>query len=239
MTPEPLPFTGPRGEGISAYRYGSGEAGLIVAPGILAHQKLPEITRLAEELSARLSVYTLDFPGHGESGGRFSMGRREHLVLEKLLRVARTRHPRVAIVGFSFGGFHAAIVASRARVDALVLVSTPAHLRVWDHFPFGRAYFRTLPRILKRRRGRIRLGVAWPRQNPIDVIHLVKAPVLVLHGTDDWIVSARHADLLFGRLTGPKEKEIIAGGLHAEYLLAQDPDRFRARVQAFAEAHLT
>lgn len=235
MTPEPVPFVNARGQRISAYRHGppSGSA-VVLAHGILAHQKIPELAALASRLAEHATVYTLDFRGHGESEGSFTLGREEHLDLAQLLATARASHDRLALVGFSFGGFHSVLAATAVPVDALCLVSAPAHLRVVDHFPFGRAYFQTLPHILRRRRGRIRVN-PWrlPTLQPYQVIEKLTCPILVLHGTSDWIVSERHARLLHELARAPCELLIIPGGLHAEYLLTQDLDEMARILMKF------
>ncbi|MFN7973796.1 MAG: alpha/beta fold hydrolase [Acidobacteriota bacterium] len=221
----PVRLRSTQGDSLAAFRYGDAPRAVVIAHGILAHQDLPEIRGLVDRFRRDATVYTLDFRGHGASGGKFTMGQEEHRDLAALLGIVKATHRRVGLVGFSFGGFHSVLAAAAVPVDALCLVSAPAHLRVWDHFPFGRAYFRTLPHILMRRRGRHRIGVfARPSVNPEDVIARVAAPVLVVHGTDDWIVSERHARLLHERAHGPKHLEVVPGGLHAEYLLKQDPD---------------
>lgn len=233
-----VPFETAGGIAVSAYRYGSVRAGaVIVAHGILAHQRLPEIVTLAERLADEHTVYTLDFRGHGESGARFTFGCEEHQDLGELVRRVRASHRRVALVGFSFGGFHALLTASHDPVDAICTVSAPAHLRVLDHFPLGGAYLETLPHILRRRRGRVRVELGrWPRLNPVDVVGRLEAPLLVVHGTRDWIVSLRHARLIHELARGPKTLEVIDGGLHAEYLLVQDPAGMRRRISSFIRA---
>ena len=218
-----VPLKSTRGDTLAAFRYGDSPRAVVIAHGILAHQDLTEIRGLVDRFRRDATVYTLDFRGHGASGGKFTMGQEEHLDLAELLRMVKTAHRHVGLIGFSFGGFHSVLAAASVPVDALCLVSAPAHLRVWDHFPFGRAYFRTLPHILMRRRGRHRIALfARPDTNPEDVMARVTAPVLVVHGTDDWIVSERHAHRLHDLASGPKRLHVVAGGLHAEYLLKQD-----------------
>lgn len=237
---EELTLQGAAGQSIAARRYGpaSGPA-VILAHGILCHQDLPELVALAAGLTPRYTVYTLDFRGHGRSGGTFSMGREEYRDLAIVVGHVRASHPRVAAIGFSFGGFHSVLAATVVPVDVLCLVSAPAHLRLADHFFFGRAYFRTFRRIVKRRRKRVRVNLlSYPRLVPRDVIGTIVAPVLIVHGTDDWIVSERHARLLHERAAGPKRLDVVPGGLHAEYLLEQDLPGMTARLGGWLDRYL-
>ena len=247
IRPFSVPLESVDGHRLSCYRYDAGAlreragrgAAVILAHGILAHQKIPTLVRLARFLAGRFTVYTLDFRGHGESGGWFTLGRREHLDLDRLVRKIREGHDRVGIVGFSFGGFHAALTAAETRVDALCLVSAPVHLAILDHFPFGRAWLRTLPLIILRRRGLPRINpLRFPKTRPMDLLPAIAAPALIIHGDSDWLVSLRHAETYHRLIGGKSDLRIVPGGLHAEYLLATDPEMMQDLIGAFLDETL-
>jgi uncharacterized protein len=85
---------------------------------------------------ARAGIASLrfDFYGSGESEGEFSEMTLETEAADALaavdfLRRQRGINPRrLALVGLSLGGAIAALIAQRARVEALVMWSAPAHL---------------------------------------------------------------------------------------------------------------
>jgi uncharacterized protein len=85
---------------------------------------------------ARAGIASLrfDFYGSGESEGEFCEMTLESEIADALaavefLRRQRGINPRrVALVGLSLGGAIAAVIAQRARVQALVMWSAPAHL---------------------------------------------------------------------------------------------------------------
>jgi pimeloyl-ACP methyl ester carboxylesterase len=207
---------------------------VLVVPGILAHRDLPEHVLLAERLSQACDVATLDVRGHGESQGAFTWGAREPDDVARLARSLRERYARVLGLGFSFGGFHCAVAAGLEAgagrpplFDALAIVGTPAHLWLVDHNPLTRALARHLGPALRRERRLTRLA-PWPLRRPGTPQTLIGAirdtPLLIAHGSDDWLVPLAHARRLYERANEPKELAVIERGLHAEYMLAADPE---------------
>ena len=207
---------------------------VLVVPGILAHRDLAEHVLLAERLASVCDVATLDVRGHGDSRGRFTWGVREPDDAARLARSLRERYARVLGLGFSFGGFHCTVAAGlEARAgrpplfDALAIVSTPAHLWLLDHNPLTLRLLRHLPPMMRRQRRLTRLG-PWPLRRPGTPEVLIGAirdtPLLIAHGNHDWLVPLAHARRLHARANEPKELTVIDRGLHAEYMLAADPE---------------
>ncbi len=81
------------------------------------------------------AVLALDFRGHGNSGGRSSVGRTEVWDVDAAIGYARDQgHSRVAVIGFSMGGAvtlrHAGLVSSNPRVglaDQQISLVEPGH----------------------------------------------------------------------------------------------------------------
>ncbi len=213
---------------------GGARALALVVPGIFAHRGLPEHALLRARLAATLDVATLDVRGHGDSGGAFTWGAREPGDVAAVVAGLRQQYERLLGVGFSFGGFHCLVAAGRAGraggpplFDALAVVGTPAHLRVFQPHPFRRGLLRHLAPVLRRRRRFTRLS-PWPFPRPDDPQDLVAeiegTPLLVVHGEDDWLVPPSHARLLHARARTEKQLALVARGLHAEYMLGAAPD---------------
>ena len=228
-------------DGGVALRYtlrASGHPGaILVVPGIFTDRACPEHRRLAEGLGDVADVATLDVRGHGDSGGAFTYGRREPGDVASLAARLRRDYRRVGVIGFSFGGFHAALAAGRARpFDAVALVATPARLFLADHNFLTRGLLRTLPFALRRRRRFTRLSASAlpPFETPAGLVsRIAPTPLLLVHGTDDWLVPPKHARQLFARAREPKQLVLVEGGLHAEYMLADDPEPLLKPLRAF------
>lgn len=221
---------------LTRWRAGHDRAVLLL-PGILMHRESVEMRVLAQRLASIADVVVLDVRGHGDSGGLFTWGRREADDVAELAAVLRRDYARLGGLGFSFGGYHTAIAAALHRpFDAVALVAAPYRLFVLDHNLLGAGLWRSLPYVLRRRRRVPRLSPLplFRRDNPGRLIHrIAPVPLLIAHGTADWLVSIRHADLLFARAGEPKTLVRVEGGLHAETMLLDDPEPLLEPLSAF------
>ena len=68
--------------------------------------------------------------------------------------------------------------------------------------------------------------------NAIDVIDLVKAPILLLHGTADITVNVEHSYDLYKKATQPKELWILPGGQHTA-LYDHQPTQYEEKIIKF------
>jgi fermentation-respiration switch protein FrsA (DUF1100 family) len=200
---------------------------VLVSPGIFLHRESVEHRSLARRLAAYADVVTLDIRGHGDSEGAFTWGVREP---EDIAAVAATLHrtyDRVGGLGFSFGGHHVGMAAAVHRAfDAVALVAAPRSLFLLDHNFLTAGLLRSAPLILRRRRRPTRL--ALPRRAPAALVRVVDriapTPLLIAHGTADWLIPPRHARDLFARAGEPKSLVMLERGLHAENILVDEPE---------------
>jgi uncharacterized protein len=215
---------------------------ILVVPGIFTHRACREHRLLAERLADLADVATLDVRGHGDSGGAFTFGRKEPADVARLGEHLRGSYPRVGVLGFSFGGFHAVVAAARDRpFDAVAIVGTPARLFILDHNLLNRGLSRSLRLAVERERRPVRFSplLLPPGHDPMRLVHLVApTPLLIAHGADDWLVSPDHARQLFARAGEPRELHLLPAGLHAEYILADDPEPLLAPLRTFFARHL-
>jgi uncharacterized protein len=222
---------------------GGRERAVLIVPGILMHRGSVEIRRAAERLAADHDVVTMDVRGHGDSGGLFSWGRHEPDDVAEVAAALRRDYPRLGALGFSFGGYHAAVAAALHRpFDALALVAAPHRLFLLDHNPLGRGFWRSLPHMLRRQRRFPRFSpVSLPRRDtPGRLVHrIAPVPLLVAHGTADWLVPVRHAQVLYARAGEPKTLLLVEGGLHAENMLVDDPEPLLGPLAEFFRRELT
>lgn len=214
---------------------------ILVTPGIFMHRESPEHRLLAEALLDLADVVTFDVRGHGDSGGRFTWGRREPEDVAALAETLRAEYSVLGGLGFSYGGYHTAIAAATRDVfDAVALVAAPQTLFVIDHNPFIQGLSRSLPIMLRRQRRSTRVSVVPPRvrRSPLELIERIAPPLLILHGSDDWLIPVKHAHRLYERASDPKELHVIPGGLHAENILVDDPDSLLKPLRAFFDRAL-
>jgi pimeloyl-ACP methyl ester carboxylesterase len=205
---------------------GHGRAVLLL-PGIFMHREGDEIRLLARRLAQDRDVITLDVRGHGDSGGFFTWGRREADDVAEVAAALRREYPRLGCLGLSFGGYHAAVAAALHRpFDAVALVAAPYRLFVLNRNLLGAGFWRSLPHMLRRRRRLPRVLPAFPRRdNPGRLVHrIAPVPLLIMHGTADWLVPVRHARVLYAQAAEPKTLVLIERGLHAETMLVDDPE---------------
>ena len=151
---------------------------------------------LEEMRAAGFSVFAYDYRGYGQSTGR--PGERRALAdasaaYRHLTGTLGVPPERVIVHGRSLGGGPSAYLAAREPVAGLVLESTFTSVFAVSPgvpiFPFDR--FRVEKRLAR-----------------------VRCPVLVIHGTDDEVVSFHHGERLLRAAPGPKRSLWIDGAGH-------------------------
>lgn len=241
-------FRTPDGVDLRYTRYGSGGArAVVVAPGLFTDRSHPAHRLLAERLAWVMDVIVLDVRGHGESGGAFTWGVREPDDIAAFARHLRVEYAQLGGLGFSFGGYHVGAAAALHRpFDAVAMVATPSTFSIVNRHFLARGLVRTIPAALRRRRhlgqfrGQLRLGRPGPR--PPAAVQLVEriapTPLLIAHGTADWLLSTAHAHALYAHAAEPKRLLLVEGGLHAEGILLDHPERLLPSIASFFEEHL-
>lgn len=211
---------------------------VVVLHGFGAHRRKPTYAYLADVLSLRCHVLSLDLRGHARSGGACTMGDRERLDAAAAVRWLRAYgHDWVGLIGTSMGGtatlhaLHAGI-----DVDAAVVVSTPGWLRSPPETPAMRYLHELWRSPLKRAAMRVSTGIrvvapdVWQAPpHPVEAAAAVGVPLLVVHGEDDHFFGFEDAEAIAAAADAALWRE-PAGFGHAE-------DGFRAPfVAALVEA---
>lgn len=190
---------------------------LVVGHGFTGFRAKDDNVRVVDHLRGRLAVVSLDFRGHGTSGGDSTLGLREVLDLDAAVAWARELgHRRVVTVGFSMGSSiavrHAALTRTEDRghlalrtrnaPDAVVAISGTAF---W--FYRGTAPMRLVHRAVSTRAGRAvlarvsgtRVEVGDWEVEPLPyspeeaAAFIAPTPFLIVHGDADHYFPLEHA----------------------------------------------
>lgn len=180
---------------------------------------------------AGFDIFLFDYRGYGKSDGRVSRSgtiRDAEAALEFL--VSRNNGEPVGVFGQSIGAAIALrIVPGREGVEALVAQSgftsyrsiAEVHLRKLFLMPFLSIPFSFL---------------IAPGEDPIDVLHQISVPTLVVHGSEEEIVPLAMSEEIYRKLPGEgKEFLIIKGARHNDIFHSEE---CRHRVVEFFERHL-
>ena len=158
--------------------------------------RVPHVALLS---AAGFDVLTFDYSGYGRSGGRPS----EQATYEDARAARAAMSPgRVFYLGESLGGAVALQLAIEHPPAGLILQSTFTSVRHMArlHYPF-------VPRAL--------VPDAYPS---LRIIRDLRAPLLVLHGSEDPIVPLMDGEALFEAAPEPKRLEVLPGIGHNDVL---------------------
>lgn len=170
----------------------------------------------------KYSVIVMDYRQYGKSSGLLSQ---EQLYEDSMLwyAFAKAQYPitPLTVYGRSLGTTFATYVASQKGIDQLVL-ETPFYSIVNE----AKTRFTILP--VKKL-----LRYTFPTY---QYINDVKAPITILHGTEDGVVSYEHGKRLYNSIK-QKEKEFVTvqGGGHNDLI---DFEQYRMAIDKMLDRHL-
>jgi uncharacterized protein len=180
--------------------------GCVVAHGFTMSSRNPHVQRLSRALVGRgIGVLSLDFRGHGRSGGLNTAGADEiHDVAAAVRWLRGAGYRFVAVVGWSMGGTAALRYAGLGGdADAVVSVSAPG---LWFergtrpmrrvHWMFEHRTGRAAARVLRRTRISPHGWQTLPAA-PAEVAGAIAPrPLLIVHGDADPYFPLRHVEAL-------------------------------------------
>jgi pimeloyl-ACP methyl ester carboxylesterase len=208
---------------------------IVIAHGFTGGWRRPAVRRVTRWLQSYAGVLSFDFRGHGRSSGASTVGDREILDLDAVVRWARILgYGRVASVGWSMGAAVAVRHAALERsVDAIVSVSGPAHWYYRGTPPMARAHWafeRPHGRTLLRYAYRTRVDAGgwdesrpdtWPIAPREAALKIAPIPYLVVHGDRDAYFPVHHGRQLaapgaelweergFGHAEGAASRDLV------------------------------
>lgn len=198
---------------------------LLILHGFYNSKEALLLDQLAHQLKDSYDVISIDFRGHGKSGGLFSWTSKEYLDVAAMVELIKSQYQSIGVIGFSLGAATALISASTMKaIKSIVAVSAPVELekveyRLWELDPKIDLRYSLLGE------GRIGKGVRpgpwWlPKEKPIHAVTKIHQPLYFIHGTNDWIIKPWHSQKLYEQaISSTKKIDIIKNGPHAEYLM--------------------
>lgn len=203
---------------------------VIVAPGWCMTKDSDAFCKISEMFAKQFDVISLDFRGHGKSGGMYTFTSKELMDMDAVVRFARNNnYKKIYLAGFSLGAAMSLIYASKSRfIDKVIAVSAPTDFakienQMWKKEAWGETFKKfELKRFLSIRPYPIILD----KIKPIDIIEKIKIPTLFIAGEKDPTVHPWHTKELYYRAICKKEYKEYKTGCHAEDLFLHFEDDF-------------
>jgi pimeloyl-ACP methyl ester carboxylesterase len=206
---------------------------VVLAPGFWRVRRAKENLYLATHFVRRgYDVASIDFRGHGESGGAYTFGPSEthdfHAVVEDLAGEGKP-YSRFAVLGLSLGGSIAAEAIAlhpQPPCRALALISSPAHVSALRPRPWkpGAARQVRLRHVLRMPRiaGATLLA---PKPQIGRALAQLTIPKLIVTAEGDWLVDPSHGRILAQAAAPPVDHVHLdlPGSLHADALVRYVP----------------
>jgi pimeloyl-ACP methyl ester carboxylesterase len=202
------------------------------------------------------SCLLFDFSGHGNSDGAgrgFSYGVKENIDVSAAVRYLKTvkGFEKVVVIGTSVGGAAGIIAAANdTNIDGVIAENpvSNAYEFALEHLKKMLAIYgvpRAVSGILLQPFYKlvssiflIRIGsFPFVYRSPADLISQISPrPVLLMHGTNDDIVSYEHSQVLFNRAQEPKHLWLAAEAWHCA-LYDKYPNDFKSQFRTFMSSH--
>lgn len=210
------------------YKIGS-ESLVIVLHGWFMTKDSFAFSHLSEHFAKNFDVITLDFRGHGKSGGFYTFTSKEINDIQSVIDIIKNDYKYIYLIGFSLGASLALIYSSTSDYINKVIAVSPASDfdKIENNFWRKNAWLPTLQKFELNRWLSIRPCLPIHKKiKPIDIIQNVKCPTLFIAGKNDVTVYPWHTKLLFGKAICDKEYVLFEDGKHAEDLFLEDEINF-------------
>lgn len=201
---------------------------VIIAPGWCMTKDSDAFKKISECFSKSFDVLSIDFRGHGKSGGFYTFGAKEIQDIDAAVKFA-DKYENIFLMGFSLGGMISLLYCVESnRIKAVISVSPPADFskienQMWKKEAWGETFKKfELERFLSVRPS----IVPHVKLKPIDVIEKIKCPTLFIAGKKDPTVHFWHTKALFDKAQCKKDFKLFENGIHAEDIFLHFKEEF-------------
>ena len=214
---------------VNAYQSGNSEA-VILLPGWCMTKDSKAFVEISKMFAQKYDVLTLDFRGHGKSGGFFTFTAKELYDVDAVVSYAKEfGYNKIYLAGFSLGAALSLIYAAGNKdIDKIIAVSPPSDFdkienQMWKKSAWGE----TFKKFEFLRFCSIRASfIQHKKIKPIDIIKAVVCPTIFIAGDKDPTVHPWHTEALYEKAVCPKRLKIYKDGFHAEDLFLHDKEGF-------------
>ena len=210
------------------YKCGHDEV-VIICPGWYMTKDSSAFLSLAEKITVKYDVISIDFRGHGKSSGFFTFTSKEIFDLDAVVNYAKENYKKIYLMGFSLGGAMVLIYgAIRGGADKIIAVSAPSDFyKIENRMWHPNAWIPTFKKFEPKRWISIRPSLIIHKKiKPADIVEQINVPTLFVAGKKDVTVCPWHTELLYKKAKCEKKFELFENGIHAEDLFLSEPDRF-------------
>jgi uncharacterized protein len=177
-----------------------------------------------------MATFRFDLYGHGDSSGNY-----EDLTLTEAIddivkakeEMLKKGYTHVGFIGSSFGAVGGIMAASQTDFDFLVLISPPTYYDISEMFKSSIHVLRELWRFRNKKKDDKKAGITlkffrdYGSHDSYDAAKKIKAPVLVIQGSDDKIVPPEKTRLLHKKIKNSRLKIFKGADHHYTHPLAQ------------------
>ncbi len=219
---------------ISANHYINGyDEVVIIAPGWCMTKDSQAFKDISNIFCEKYDVITLDFRGHGKSGGFYTFTSKEIYDLDIVVEFAQEKlYKNIYLVGFSLGAALCLIYgANKDSIKKIIAVSAPTDFNKIENKMWKKeAWKETFEKFEIKRFCSIRpYPIPLKKIKPIDIISNIKVPTLFIAGQKDPTVCCWHTKNLYQQANCIKEYKEYKNGYHAEDLYIHFQEDFSSR----------
>lgn len=206
------------------------ESVVIIAPGWCMTKDSTVFLQIAKEFSQKYDILSLDFRGHGKSGGFYTFSAKENNDLNAVVDFALSKnYKNIYLVGFSLGGGLVLInTAFSDKISKVIAVSPHSDFSKIENKMWKKeAWLETFKKFELKRFLSIRQNLLFKKMiKPIDIVDKIKVPTLFIAGKKDPTVCTWHTKNLYDKAVCEKEFKLYENGIHAEDLFIYHTNDF-------------
>jgi len=203
---------------------------IILCPGWFMTKDSAAFLNMAECFYEKFDVISMDFRGHGKSGGFYTFMAKEEQDLSAVIDYAKNKYKTIYLCGFSLGaGLVLLHGAKNNDVDKIIAVSAPIDfMKIENHMYSPNAWIPTLFQKFEPKRW-LTIRPGFPllkKEKPIDFVDKLTVPTLFISGEKDPTVFPWHTRTLYENAVCEKDYILFKNTRHAEDLFNDFPQKF-------------